>query len=91
MKVLAVEPEREFRWLGRWLMPWLLDGDHRLLLCPLGEKRVRVIQTEEFRGFVVPFLGPWLVPNMRRGFEEMNRGLKDWAERLEATQSRQVS
>ena len=33
--VLAVEPERELRWLGRLLVPGLFDGEHILHIEPL--------------------------------------------------------
>src|SRR3954454_18194999 len=71
VKVLGVEPGREFRWLGKVLVPGLLDGDHRFLIEPLGTNRVRVVQCENFSGLLVPFCARWLVGNMKKGFEEM--------------------
>jgi uncharacterized protein YndB with AHSA1/START domain len=32
--VLAVEPERELRWIGRFIMPGLVDGEHSFRLEP---------------------------------------------------------
>lgn len=81
VELLAVEPGRELRWLGRLVMPLLLDGDHSFLLSPLGPKRVRVVQQETFSGLCVPFVAPWLMPNMTRGFEAMNLALRQRAER----------
>ena len=80
VELLAVEPARELRWLGRFVMPGLLDGDHSFLLSSLGPERVRVVQQESFSGLCVPFVAPWLMPNMTRGFEAMNAALRQRAE-----------
>ena len=84
VKILRVEPRREFRWLGRVLMPGLLDGDHNLLIEPIGTNRVRLVQREDFSGLLVPFCARWLVRNMRQGFEEMNLALKKRAEQIKS-------
>src|SRR5215218_590968 len=39
--VLAAEPERELRWLGRLGMRGLFDGEHVLLIEPVQPARVR--------------------------------------------------
>ncbi len=80
VQLLTVEPGRELRWLGRFVLPRLLDGDHSFLLSPLGPGRVRVVQQETFSGLCVPFVAPWLMPNMTRGFEAMNAALRQRAE-----------
>jgi len=79
--VLAAEPERELRWLGRLLLPGVFDGEHRFLIEPLGPGRVRFQQSERFSGLLVGLLRASLDRDTRRGFEEMNRALKA---RLEA-------
>lgn len=79
-KVLAVERQREIRWLGRLLVPRLFDGEHQLLLEPSPENRVHFVQRERFRGGLVPFLGGTL-RKTRIGFEEMNNALKIRAEK----------
>lgn len=81
VKLLTVDPGRELRWLGRLLIPQLLDGDHSFVIEPLSEGRVRLVQQERFSGLLVPFAAPWLMPNMTAGFEAMNRALKSRAER----------
>lgn len=77
--VLKVEPNRELRWLGRFYAPRLFDGEHSLVIEPLSENRVRFIQSEKFTGLLVPFAGR-LLRDTKRGFEEMNRALKQRAE-----------
>jgi hypothetical protein len=79
-KVLNVEPNRELRWLGHVLVPGLFDGEHSFAIQPLEENRVRFAQREAFRGLLVPLFARSLDNNTRRGFEEMNRALKERAE-----------
>ena len=79
-KVLNAEPNRELRWLGHLLVPGLFDGEHSLAIQPLGEARVRFVQREAFRGLLVPLFARSLDNNTQRGFEEMNRALKERAE-----------
>ena len=77
--VLNAEPDRELRWLGRVLLPGILDGEHMLQLEPLAGGRVRFVQAERFRGVLVPFLGETLA-RTERGFAAMNEALKGRAE-----------
>jgi hypothetical protein len=78
--VLAAEPGRELRWLGRFLLPGVLDGEHSFRIEPIGDGRVRFVQAERFSGVLVRFLGSTL-ERTQRGFEEMNEALKGRAER----------
>jgi hypothetical protein len=79
-KMLNVEPNRELRWLGRLWIPGLFDGEHIFTIEPLDEKRVRFTQREKFTGLLVPFMAKSLDRDARRGFEEMNRALKERSE-----------
>ncbi len=79
-KVLNAEANRELRWLGHLLVPGLFDGEHSFTIQPLGENRVRFVQREAFKGLLVPLFGRSLDSNTQRGFEEMNRALKERAE-----------
>lgn len=79
--VLVAEPNRELRWLGRFLVPRLFDGEHVLRVEPLdGGVGSRFIQSEEFRGILVPFFGGEL-DKTEEGFRQMNAALKQRAER----------
>ena len=82
--VLAVEPNRELRWLGRVLLPGLFDGEHSFRLEPLEAGRVRLIQAERFTGLLVSILGGRL-GNTERGFQAMNQALKERAEATPAS------
>ncbi len=78
--VINADPNRELRWLGRLLLPGIFDGEHSLSIQPLEEYQVRFVQREEFRGVLVALSGRSLDTNTRRGFEEMNRALKERVE-----------
>ncbi|MDQ3913439.1 MAG: SRPBCC domain-containing protein [Actinomycetota bacterium] len=79
-EVLAAEPTRELRWLGHLLAPKVFDGEHIFTIEPLAEERVRFVQREIFSGLLVPFFMRFAEADTRRGFEEMNRALKEHAE-----------
>ena len=80
--VLRAEPGREFRWLGRFLMPGLFDGEHYFTIEDLGGNRVRFVQGEIFKGLLVPVMSMFKVlGNAYVGFQEMNQALKERAER----------
>ncbi len=78
-KVLKVDPNHELRWLGRLYLPWLFDGEHALIIETLSENSVKFIQSENFKGLLVPFAHN-LLRDTQRGFMEMNSALKQRAE-----------
>jgi hypothetical protein len=73
--VLAAEPARELRWLGRLLVPGLFDGEHRFRLEPLPDGRTRFVQSERFSGLLVGLVKGTLAKTLL-GFEQMNGALK---------------
>jgi hypothetical protein len=79
--VLALRPNREFRWKGRLFFPGLFDGEHVFEIEPVGTGRSRFVQRERFSGILVPFLWKTLDTKTRRGFVAMNRALKARSER----------
>jgi hypothetical protein len=78
--VLKAEPNRELRWLGRWLVPGLLDVEHIFTIEPLDADRVRFTQREIFTGLFAPLRAHRHDTDIRRGFREMNQALKTRAE-----------
>ena len=79
--VLRAEPNRELRWIGRLLMPGLMDGEHSFVIEPLEGAHVRFVQSESFTGVLVPLMSAMGVfKNAHIGFEEMNQALKRQAE-----------
>jgi hypothetical protein len=79
--VTVNEPGRAFGWLGRLGgVPHLVDGAHRFELEPIdGGSRTRFVQSERFRGVLLPLVRRAILPATLRGFEAMNRALADRA------------
>ena len=79
--VLRAEPNRELRWIGRLLMPGLMDGEHSFIIEPIEGNHVRFVQSESFTGVLVPLMSAMGVfRNTLIGFDEMNQALKQQAE-----------
>lgn len=79
--VLKAEPNRELRWIGRFLMPGLMDGEHSFIIEPLGDNQVRFVQSESFTGVLVPLMSAiGVFKDAHIGFGEMNEALKQQAE-----------
>jgi hypothetical protein len=79
-RVLKVEPNREFRWLGNLLIPGIFDGEHIFIIDSLSENKVRFQHYEQFNGILIPLLWKNLDTNVRQGFNQMNAALKKLAE-----------
>jgi len=77
--VLNVENERELRWLGRFLLRGLFEGEHIFRLEALGDGRTRFTQAERFSGILVRAFRTTL-NKTELGFEQMNSALKARAE-----------
>ena len=77
--VLTAHADRELRWLGRFLLPGLLDGEHSFRIEPLPGGRSRFTQSERFTGILVRFVGKTL-DRTQVGFAQMNEALKRRAE-----------
>ena len=76
-RLLVVQPDRELRWLGRIIMPGVLDAEHFFLLQPAGSGTL-MRQGEHLRGFALWFFD---TGGLRSQFDEMNAALKARAER----------
>ena len=77
--VLQATPPTRLRWLGRFGMPGLFDGEHDFELEAQGGATL-LHQRESFQGYLVPLLWKSVEPATRAGFEAMNRALKARAE-----------
>ena len=78
--VLAATRNQELRWLGRFILPGLFDGDHCFTLRPIAAGRILFRQSELFSGLMVSSFRSRLDGETKRGFKEMNRALKERAE-----------
>ncbi|MFC2165219.1 SRPBCC family protein [Acidobacteriota bacterium] len=79
-RILKVEPNREFRWLGRLILPKLFDGEHIFELKELENSKTLFVQREKFRGLLAPMIMKSLGDKTQKGFDEMNKALKERAE-----------
>lgn len=78
-KVLAAQPGVLLCWIGRLVMPGIFDGTHQFELQELGEF-TRVVQSETFRGVLVPFTGRTITAT-KGDFRALNQALKTRVER----------
>lgn len=78
--IVALQLERELRWIGRLLLPGIFDGEHQFQIESVGENRTRLIHREFLSGLLVPLLWQNLETQTRQSFEEMNRALKNRVE-----------
>jgi hypothetical protein len=74
-RVVAAQPGRELSWKGSVGVPGVCDGHHQFTLTPAGDGSTRLVQREQFRGLLVPFVGAMIEPT-RRGFASMNEALR---------------
>lgn len=79
-KVSTFETNKELRWLGHLLFPGLFDGEHRFQLIDNINGTTTFRQSEIFKGVLVPLFKKQLNNNTKRGFEEMNKKLKELVE-----------
>src|ERR1043166_415244 len=79
VQTCALPISRELRWLGRFLLPGLFDGEHQFTLQAMASG-VRFTQSERFSGILVPLFRRSLDTDTKRGFLEMNLALKHRAE-----------
>lgn len=75
---VLVADGHELRWIGRFGIPGIVDGEHHFILEDLGDGRTRLEQGETFTGVLVPFAGSAL--DVEDNFEAMNAALKDRVE-----------
>lgn len=77
-RLLAVEPGRHLRWLGRFMVPRIVDGEHYFELQAKGEG-TELIHGEDFVGIALWFVS---VEQFRADFEGFNRALMQRVESL---------
>ena len=77
--VLCARAGSELRWRGQFLLPGILDGEHRFLLEELPGGDTRFTQSERFSGLLVG-LSRGTLTKTRHGFERMNGALKQRVE-----------
>jgi hypothetical protein len=83
--VTVVESASTFEWLGRLVLPGVVDGRHRFELEATPTGGTHLVHTEDFNGVLVRFIRKSLDNQTVAGFELMNVALKTRAESGEHT------
>ena len=78
--LLVVQEDREIRWLGRFLLPGLFDGEHYFEISPIADGNIELVQGETFSGLLAWLLMPVIEADTRAGFEAMNDAIKQISE-----------
>ncbi|MGK4567885.1 SRPBCC family protein [Flavobacterium sp. 3HN19-14] len=79
--VTALEPNKKLSWLGVFMFRGVFDGEHQFELIDNKNGTTTLIQQENFIGLLVPLFKKMLDNNTRKGFEAMNKKLKELAEK----------
>ncbi len=80
-ELLAVEPGRELRWIGKIAFGGVFDGEHAFRIEPLPNGRSKLIQEETFRGVAIPFTAGMLRDTIEPQFHAMNQAIAAQAEK----------
>jgi hypothetical protein len=83
-RLLAYEPNREFRWKGKLLLPGIFDGEHSFIIEEIAEGKVRFVHAERFSGILVPLILGSIKKDLLASFQKMNEALKLRAEAIAA-------
>ena len=79
--ILAFDENQEFRWIGRLFFKGLFDGEHKFALIKNEDGTTTFRQSEKFNGLMVGIFPKKLYVDTTNGFNEMNRQLKERAEK----------
>jgi hypothetical protein len=80
--ILVFNVNKELRWLGHLLFAGLFDGEHKFVLIDNGNGTTTFIQSEKFKGILVPLFKKMINVNTKNGFVLMNEKLKVKAESI---------
>ena len=67
-RVLVVDINKEFKWIGHLIIPGLFDGEHTFELIDNGNGTTTFRQNEKFRGILIPFFKKMIEKNTVQGF-----------------------
>ena len=78
--ILEAKPNEKFEWLGKTPMR-LFNGQHYFIIKEISDEQVKFIQGEYFTGWLVKPIMKKIGNSTQQGFIEMNKALKQRAER----------
>lgn len=79
-KVLRVEENKYFEWLGNLWFPGIFDGLHYFKIEDAGSNHVKLTQGEHFSGILSGFILKKIGAETSEKFKAMNRAIKELAE-----------
>ena len=79
--VLENDENKEFRWIGVFLMKGVVDGEHYFILEDVGSNKTRFIHGETFSGILSGVFMSMIGESTHIGFIEMNEALKKESEK----------
>ena len=79
--VSCVQENSDLIWIGSLPIPGAFKGEHIFELRPIDDAHTKLIQRENYSGWMIPFLWKSLDRNVRAGFQLMNEALKNEAEK----------
>jgi len=77
--LLEVKNAQSLNWLGHFLIPGLLDGNHRFEIYSQENGKTHLVHSERFSGVLVPIMHKNLT-HITKDFEYMNQSLKLFVE-----------
>lgn len=78
--ILVIREKYEFRWIGKFIIKGLLDGEHYFKLEKIRNNQTKFIHGEKFQGLLVRIMRSAL-NNTNKGFVLMNQALKNEIEK----------
>ncbi|HEY6536236.1 MAG TPA: SRPBCC domain-containing protein [Candidatus Nitrosocosmicus sp.] len=81
--ITKVEPLHELRWIGKFIIPGIFDGERIFIIEPIKSNQVRFVHIEIFKGLGVSLSGSRLDEDVSKSFEKMNNAFKEKVELVE--------
>jgi hypothetical protein len=81
-KVLTLDKDKKFEWLGSLPIPGLFNGQHYFKIEPLAANQVKFIHGENFSGLLAGIILKQIGEQTKKGFTSMNEALKKRAEKV---------
>ncbi|KAI0559052.1 Polyketide cyclase/dehydrase [Gracilaria domingensis] len=83
--VLKNEPNKEFRWVGKFIMHLIFRGEHYFVIEPEAEGGCTFIHGENFSGVLASIILGTMGDDLPKAFEAFNTALKEKVEKGVAT------
>ncbi len=87
-RILEYTEGKSFTWMGRFIMPGIVDGKHSFEVIPLEHGKVKFIQYEKFSGILSGTMVKKYGTETKENFTKMNVALKIYVESKKATATR---